>query len=122
MPEPDLSAFRALPLPGGFVLDSIKAVPGPLIDPIGRAALAKTTIQGTRITIVFDREQSVDEQSISIYHEVIEGLTVGLPAPPLSVTDFCEGDFEREARAAFQRFGVATPATVLAFLATFDFR
>ena len=72
VPAPHLSSFRGLPLPGGFTLDSIEAVPGPLVDPIGRAALAKTTIQGARITVVFDAAQSADEQSISIYHEQIE--------------------------------------------------
>lgn len=78
VPAPDLASFRELPMPGGYILDSIEAVLGPLIDPIGRAALAKTTIQGERIAIVFDASQSGDEQSISIYHEVLEGLTVAL--------------------------------------------
>ena len=82
VPAPDLISFRELPLPGGFVLISILAVPGPLIDPIGRAALAKTTIHGARIAIVFDESQSAEEQSISIYHELIEGLTVAMARPP----------------------------------------
>lgn len=119
---PELSTFRELGLPGGFVLTSIDAVPGPLIDPIGRTALAKTTIHGTRMSIVFDRDQPEDEQSISIYHELIEGLAVALIRPPAPVADFCEADFEHEARAAFERLGVATPATVLACLATLGFR
>ncbi len=122
MSAPKLSLFRKMSLPGGFILDTIEAVPGPLIDPIGRSALAKTTIQGTRIAIVFDAAQPADEQSISIYHELLEGLTVALPSPPAVVKDFCESDFEREARAAWERFGIATPSTVLAFLTSFGFR
>lgn len=122
VPAPVLPLFRELPLPGGFILDAIEAVPGPLIDPIGRSALAKTTIQGTRLAIVFDASQTADEQSVSIYHELLEGLTVALPTPPAVVADFSETDFEREARAALQRFGVATPSTVLAFLASFGFQ
>ena len=83
--------------------------------------MAKTTIQGLRIAIVLDQAQPANEQSISIYHELLEGLTVALSHPPASVVEFCEGDFEREARLAFDRFGVATPESVLAFLATFGF-
>jgi len=121
MPGPNFPSFRELRLPGGFVISSIDAVPPPLIDPIGRPALAKTTIQGSRIAIVLDATQPADEQSISIYHELLEGLTVALPHPPGSVIDFCEGDFEREARLAFARFGIATPESVLTFVATFGF-
>ena len=83
--------------------------------------MAKTAIQGQRIAIVLDQAQPPNEQSISIYHELLEGLTVALHRPPASVIEFCEGDFEREARQAFDRFGIATPESVLAFLATFGF-
>lgn len=122
MAAPDLSSFRELPLPGGFILTAIDAVPGPLLDPIGRKALAKTTIQGSRISIVFDQSQPDEEQSVSIYHELLEGLTVAVARPPAEVEEFCEGDFEREARGALARFGVATPVSVLTFLASFGFR
>lgn len=122
VPVPDLASFRELPLPGGFVLDSIAAVPGPLIDPIGRAALARTTIHAGRIAIVLDEQQSAEDQSISIYHELIEGLTVAVPIAPGAVMEFSEADFEREARRAFDTFGVATPTTVITFLTNFGFR
>ena len=52
MPAPNLPSFRDLPLPGGFILPGITLVPGPMIDPIGRPALAKTVIEGQRIAIV----------------------------------------------------------------------
>jgi hypothetical protein len=121
MPGPILASFRELALPGDFILSGIHAVPGPLIDPIGRPALARTTIEGLRISIVFDQSQPAEEQSISIYHEILEGLTVAFSKPPAAVIEFCEGDFEREAQRALSRFGIATPESVLAFLATFGF-
>jgi len=121
MSAPNLPTFRDLALPGGFILSGIALVPGPMIDPIGRSALARTVIEGHRIAIVLDEAQPPDEQSISIYHEVLEGLTVAVAAPPAEVVDFCEGDFEREAKLALQRFGVATPEAVIAFLTAFDF-
>ncbi len=121
MPAPNLPSFHDLPLPGGFILSAIALVPGPMIDPIGRSALAKTVIEGRRIAIVLDQAQPPDEQSISIYHEMLEGLTVAFTSPPAAVADFCEADFEREARLALQRFGIATPQSVLAFLTAFDF-
>lgn len=121
MPAPNLRSFRDLALPGGYILSVIELVPGPMIDPIGRAALARTVIEGRRIAIVLDDAQPPDEQSISIYHEMLEGLTVAVDAPPAAVVDFCEADFEREARLALQRFGVATPQSVIAFLTAFDF-
>jgi hypothetical protein len=69
-----------------------------------------------------DQTQARVEQSISIYHEAIEGLTVAFAKPPVSVLDFCEADFEREAKAAHEHLGFASPVNVLAFLKTFDFR
>src|SRR5262245_20359390 len=108
MPAPDLSLFLNLRLPGGCIVSEIQLIPGPMIDPIGRPALAKTTIQFPQIAIVLDNAQSPDEQSVSIYHELLEGLTVALPSPPEAVIDFCETDFEREARRAFDTLGVAT--------------
>jgi hypothetical protein len=103
MSAPNLPTFRDLALPGGFILSGIALVPGPMIDPIGRSALARTVIEGRRIAIV------------------LEGLIVAVAAPPAAVVDFCEGDFEREAKLALQRFGVATPESVIAFLNAFDF-
>jgi len=117
-----LSEFRELILPGGFVLSGVELVPGPLIDPIGRPALARTTIQGRDIRITLDQAQAASEQSISIYHEVLEGLTVAFTDPPVSVLDFCEADFEREARAAHERLGFASAKNVLMLLKNFGFR
>ena len=122
MPPPATDAFRNLPLPGGFLLASVELDANPLTDAIGRAALAKTTVEGSALTITLALGQSDEEQSISLYHELLEGLTVAWSIPPAAVIEFCEADFEREAREAHNRFGVASPASVLAFLAAFDFR
>ena len=122
MPSLNLREFRALILPGGFILSEVELAPGPLIDPIGRPALARTTIQGREIRITLDHAQLESEQSISIYHEALEGLTVAFIDPPVSVLDFCEADFEREAKAAHERLGFASAKNVLMLLKNFGFR
>jgi hypothetical protein len=88
VPSLNLAQYRSLDLPGGFVLSSVELVPGPLIDPIGRPALAKTTIQGRDIRIILDETRPAVEQSISIYHEVLEGMTVAFAHPPTAVLEF----------------------------------
>jgi hypothetical protein len=118
----DLSSFQELTLPQGLILASIKTVPGPLIDPIGRSALAKTTIESGRLWVVFDETQDPEEQSVSIYHELLEGVVVAASFVPAAASELCEVDFERAARDAHARLGVAGPENVLLFLSTDGFR
>ena len=47
--------------------------------------------------------------SITLYHEILEAATVAVDIPPAAVLDFNEGDFERAAREAHQRWGNAAP-------------
>jgi hypothetical protein len=42
--------------------------------------------------------------------------------PPVSVTDFNEGDFEQAAQKMHEQFGEATPEKLDAMLQSFSFR
>jgi hypothetical protein len=61
------------------------------------------------------------ELSISLYHEILEAATVAHPAPPKSVHEFNEGDFEKAAIAWHERHGMATPEHLNEMLAQFGF-
>ena len=46
-----LNAFQGLRLVGGFTLRQVELNPEPMLDPIGRSALAKTRILGREFYI-----------------------------------------------------------------------
>ena len=111
-----LEDFRALRLPGGFLLSEIVLDSRGMLDPMGRPALAKAEIHGATIRIQILAGLPTEEVSISIYHELLEALTVGVDQAPLQVVDFREGDFEKAARDGHARYGLATSTSVLIFL------
>ncbi len=117
----DLESFKSLRLPGGVILLGIELEEAPMVDAIGRPALAKAVIEGNTVAVALAAGQAPAEMSISIYHELLEALTVALAAPPASVCDFNEAGFEDAAREAHRRFGLASPSTVLTFLHDFGF-
>lgn len=117
----DLTPFQNLPLQGGFLLVETHLTAKPLLDPIKRAAVAQTRITGNRFWILLRADLDESELSISLFHEVLEAATVAHLSPPKSVVDFNEGDFEREAKNALEKFGIATPRTLNQMLAEFGF-
>jgi len=120
--EIDFENFINLRLPGGFVLTDVTEIAEVMIDPVGRPAVAKTIIEGREIWIILSAGMSDLEQSISIYHEVLEGLTVAMDRPPRSVENFLEHDFEAAAASAHAQFGFATAEKVVNFLQMFGFQ
>lgn len=90
-------------------------------DAIGRPALARVVIEGNTISIDLVANQTSDELSVSIYHELLEALTVGVTSPPQAVCDLNEAGFEKAAQDAHRRHGLANPDTVLKFLHEFGF-
>ena len=62
------------------------------------------------------------ELSVSLYHEVLEAATVAAEHPPESVLEFNEWDFERAARAAHVRLGVASAKRLNQILVEFGFQ
>ena len=112
----DLNSFRDLLLPQGFRLLRIELVADPMLDAIGRPALAKATIENRTIAIQLAAGQTSEEMSVSIYHEVLEAMTIGVPFPPSAVRDFTEAAFEQAAKRAHRQHGLASKASVITFL------
>ncbi len=118
----NLADFKNLPLHGGFLLLGVKVADGPMVDAIGRLALAKTHIVGSTLEIELGCSiPDPDEISISLYHEVLEAATVAALSPPRSVWDLNEAGFEAAAHDYHQRLGIATPDTLNQMLAEFGF-
>jgi hypothetical protein len=117
----DISSFKNLRLPGGFVLVEIGFTPEPLVDALGRDAIAQTRIVGREFRLLICSDLPEKEISISLYHEVLEAASVASASPPASVMDFNEGDFERAARAAHERWGSASAQNLSRLLQFYEF-
>jgi hypothetical protein len=108
--------FENLEFPSGHFIESIRLVEAKMLDPIGRPALAKSIIEGKRIRIEISDQLDSREIAVSIYHEVLEALTVAVDAPPQSVMELNEAGFEKEACEAYDVFGSPTPEIVLSWI------
>jgi len=117
----DPGRFSNLALPNGIRLTRVVETDVAMIDPMGRTALAKTAITGREMIILLVAGLDEREKSISLYHEILEGLTVAVRNPPQTVTDFVESDFEAAAITAHERFGFADPEKVIMFLRIYGF-
>ena len=90
-------------------------------DAIGRPALARAVIEGRSILIELVAAQTAEELSVSIYHELLEAMTVGVQSPPRAVWDLNEAGFEQAAQDAHRLHGLANSRNVLTFLSDFGF-
>jgi hypothetical protein len=118
----NLADFQNLPLHGGFLLLRVTVSDVPMVDAMGRLALAKTHIVGSTLEIELGCSMpDPDEISISLYHEVLEAAAVAAPSPPSSVWELNEAGFESAACDYHQRLGFATPDTLNQMLAEFGF-
>lgn len=108
----DLTQFDYLELLGGFLVLSVKASEEPMIDAIGREALASTSIIGREFEITLSSGLTGEELSVTLYHEVLEAAAVASDDPPESLVEFNEADFDAAAYAAHAKFGPASPATL----------
>ncbi|MBN8421871.1 MAG: hypothetical protein J0L73_23340 [Verrucomicrobia bacterium] len=108
----DLNQFDHLELLGGFLVLSVKASEEPMIDAIGREALARTSIVGREFEITLAIGMSDKELSVTLYHEVLEAAAVASDDPPESMIEFNEDDFDAAAYAAHAEFGPASPASL----------
>ena len=59
---------------------------------------------------------------MTLYHEVLEAVSVASANPPESVLEFNEGDFEQAAQRMDEELGEATPEKLDAMLQSFGFR
>lgn len=117
----DLTTYQNCPIRGGFTIARLELRDAPLTDAIGREAIAKTAIVGRRFEILLRTPLSEEELSISLYHEILEAMTVAVPVPPVSVLSFNEADFEAAARRAHEKFGPASPENFGRMLQSFGF-
>jgi len=117
----ELTLFDHLELLGGFLILHVVVSEEPLIDAIGREALARTSIIGREFEIILCPGLSGKELSVTLYHEVLEAAAVASDDPPESLIEFNEGDFDTAAYAAHEQFGPVSPATLNLMLRSHGF-
>jgi len=108
-PVIDIRPFRNLQLRGGFVIEEIQLTNIPMVDAIGREAVAQTKIVVRGFRLFIRAGLNDEELSVTLYHEILEAAAVADDDPPAAVLDFNEADFERAAREAHERWGYASP-------------
>lgn len=117
----EIQPFIGLVLRGGYRIASVRFTGGPLIDPIGREAVAQTRISGNEFRLLMRSGLSDEELSVTLYHEVLEAATVASSVCPNAVARFNEGDFERAAWALHRRLGFASAENLNQMLQEFGF-
>lgn len=116
-----LNQFHGACLHGGFMIVGIRTTDEPLLDAIGREAIARTRIIGGQFDLLIAVDLSQRELSVTLYHEVLEAATVAAHNPPAAVREFNEGDFERAAYDAHERFGDVSPQNLDRMLQLYGF-
>ncbi len=117
----DTQRFINLRLHGGFVISGIDFSLEPLVDALGREAIAQTRIIGGEFRLLIRSGLGEEEMSITLYHEILEAASVASLKPPESVMEFNEADFERAARSAYSRWGNASPLNLDRLLQFYGF-
>ena len=118
----DFRSFENIPLRGGFTIVRIELASDALIDALGREAIARTRIVGRKFEIAIKSDLTEEEQSATLYHEILEAATVASPNPPSAVIHFNEGDFERAAYSAHEQLGVASVENLNRMLKSYGFK
>jgi hypothetical protein len=118
----DVTPFDHLKLLGGFIILHVEVSHEPLIDAIGREALARTSILGREFEITLCPGLSEKELSVTLYHEVLEAAAVASDDPPECLIEFNEGDYDAAAYAAHDLFGPASPMALNLMLQSHGFR
>jgi hypothetical protein len=118
----DPRTFQNLRLRGGFTIVRVENAEQPLVDALGREAVARTAIIGGELHITVRSGLTEEELSVTLYHEILEAMTVASDNPPESVRMFNEADFERAAYRAHHELGEASPATIDRMLQSYGFR
>lgn len=117
----DLSAFQNLELRGGFRIVRVEIANEPLVDAIGREAVARTRINGRNFDLLIRAGLSQRELSVTLYHEILEAATVAVENPPDAVRELNEGDFDRAAYQAHEQFGQVSPLNLDRMLQLYGF-
>ena len=117
----DLSVFQNVRLRGGFTIARLEITNEPLIDAIGRDAIARTLIIGRNFDLLIRAGLSQRELSVTLYHETLEAATVAVESPPTAVRELNEGDFDRAAYQAHEQFGEVSPQNLDRMLQLYGF-
>jgi len=80
----DFHSFENIPRRGGFTIVQIEPAAGLLLDALGREAIARTRIVERNFEIAIQSDLTEEEQSVTLYHEILEAAAV---ASPKSATD-----------------------------------
>jgi hypothetical protein len=118
----DIRQFKNLRLQGGFIIKDIGLTDEPIVDAIGREAVAQTSGIAREFRLLIRAGLSEPELSITLYHEILEAASVAIASPPATVMDFNEADFERAAHDAHGHWGSASPANLNLMLQFHRFR
>ena len=118
----DFRSFENIPFRGDFIIVRIEAAADALLDALGREAIARTRIVGRKFEIAIKSDLTEEEQSVTLYHEVLEAATVASRSPPPAVIDFNEADFERAAYLAHEQLGVASVENLNRMLKSYGFK
>jgi hypothetical protein len=118
----DIRQFKNFRLHGGFIIKNIELTDAPIVDAIGREAIAQTSVITREFRLLIRAGLSEEELSITLYHEILEAASVAVANPPDGVIEFNEADFERAAREAHERWGNASPANLNLLLQFHGFR
>jgi len=117
----DLGSFADVELRGGFSIESVVRETEAMVDNLRRPALASTSTIAGRMNIRIADGLSPEEESISMYHEVLEAATVSSFNAPSSVWDLNEAGFEELAQSFQTELGMATPENLSTMLERMGF-
>ncbi len=115
------AVFINLRLRGGFTIAELEFTSEPMLDAIGREAVARTRVTGSNFHLLIRSGLSEEDLSVTLYHEVLEAATVVSQHPPESVLDLNEAGFERAARQMHLELGRASPEKLNRMLQIFGF-
>jgi len=118
----DPNAFSGARLLGGYIIVEISITTVPILDPLGRRVVAQTRIRGREFHITLLHAADDKELSVSIYHEILEAMTVAAESPPATVIDLNEADFERAGYQAHEQFGPVSPESLNRMLQFYGFQ
>jgi hypothetical protein len=118
----DIQQFKNLRLYGGFVIKELEFTESPIVDAIGREAIAQTSAIVRDFRLLIRDGLSEKELSITLYHEILEAAAVSDLHPPEKVIEFNEADFEQAAQNAHQRWGNASPSNLNLLLQFYGFQ
>jgi hypothetical protein len=117
----NIESLAGLQLRGGFRIADVEVTDEPLIDAIGREAVAQTTITGREFSLLIRGGLSDAELSVTLYHEILEAAAVACEDCPAALADFNEAEFERAAQKIHRELGAATSRNLDRMLAQYGF-